>query len=104
MQVCVQLPTSADSVALPAFAFARRAAAWLLLTAGSPAKRQSIDTSWPPGPQQQTRSSPCPSHGRAGVKTTLQSCCAKSAILTYVFNCLQCFDAVGWAAGRASGL
>jgi len=66
MQVCVQLPTSADSVALPAFAFARRAAAWLLLTAGSPAKRQSIDTSWSPGPQQQTRSSPCPSHGRAG--------------------------------------
>jgi len=20
------------------------------------------------------------------------------------YNCLQCFDAVGWAAGRASGL
>ena len=22
----------------------------------------------------------------------------------FVFYCLQCFDAVGWAAGRASGL
>ena len=22
----------------------------------------------------------------------------------YFFLCLQCFDAVGWAAGRASGL
>ena len=25
-------------------------------------------------------------------------------LLTYVLKCLQCFDAVGWAAGRASGL
>ena len=24
--------------------------------------------------------------------------------LTVLFSCLQCFDAVGWAAGRASGL
>jgi len=32
-QVCVQLPTPADGVALPAFAAARRAAAQLLLTA-----------------------------------------------------------------------
>ena len=24
--------------------------------------------------------------------------------LILVFSCLQCFDAVGWAAGRASGL
>jgi len=46
-------------VALPAFAAARRAAAQLLLTAGLPAVQQSIDRpiSWPPGPQQQTRSS-----------------------------------------------
>jgi len=26
------------------------------------------------------------------------------AVCFYVFRCLQCFDAVGWAAGRASGL
>ena len=26
-----------------------------------------------------------------------------TSILTYYINCLQCFDAVGWAAGRASG-
>jgi len=25
-------------------------------------------------------------------------------LITGVFVCLQCFDAVGWAAGRASGL
>jgi len=37
-------------VALPAFAAARRAAAWLLLTAGRLAMQQSIDNSWPPGP------------------------------------------------------
>ena len=24
--------------------------------------------------------------------------------LLYVMGCLQCFEAVGWAAGRASGL
>ena len=24
--------------------------------------------------------------------------------ITSVYDCLQCFDAVGWAAGRASGL
>jgi len=24
--------------------------------------------------------------------------------MVYVTDCLQCFDAVGWAAGRASGL
>jgi len=35
-------------VALPAFAAARRAAA-------APAVQQSIDISYPPGPQQQTR-------------------------------------------------
>ena len=40
-QVCVQLPTSADNVALPAFAAARRAAARLLLGAG----RAAIDRS-----------------------------------------------------------
>jgi len=45
-QVNMQLPTSADNVALPAFAAARRAAArLLLLTAGPPAVPQSIDIS-----------------------------------------------------------
>jgi len=34
IQVCVQLPTSVDNAALPAFTAARRAAARLLLTAG----------------------------------------------------------------------
>jgi len=34
IQVCVQLHTSADNVALPAFAAARRAAARLLLSTG----------------------------------------------------------------------
>jgi len=33
-QVCVQLPTSADNVTLPAFAAVRRVAARLLLTTG----------------------------------------------------------------------
>jgi len=27
-----------------------------------------------------------------------------STLLIIGMNCLQCFDAVGWAAGRASGL
>ena len=53
-QVCVKLPTSADNVALSAFAAARRAAARLLLTTA--AVQQSINISWLPGPQQQTRS------------------------------------------------
>jgi len=47
-QVCVQLRTSADNVALPAFAAARRAAKpplLLLLTAGQLAVQQSIDIS-----------------------------------------------------------
>jgi len=44
---------SADIVALPAFAAARRAAARLLLSAG----QQSIDISCSPRQQQQTRSS-----------------------------------------------
>jgi len=47
--VCVQLPTSAVNVALPAFA----AAASLLLSA----VQQSIDISYPPGAQQQTHRS-----------------------------------------------
>ena len=47
----------ADNVAFAAFAAARHAAAWLLLTADLSAVQQSIDISWPPGPQQQTRSS-----------------------------------------------
>jgi len=38
-QVYVQLPTSADNVALPAFAAARRAATQLLLTAGLQQRR-----------------------------------------------------------------
>jgi len=44
----VQLPTSADNVALPALAAVHRAAArlLLLLTAGPPAAQQSIDISW----------------------------------------------------------
>ena len=41
-KVCIQLPSHADNVALPAFA--RR----------TPAVQQSIDISCPPGPQQQT--------------------------------------------------
>jgi len=56
-QVCVQPLQSADYVALPAFAAARRAAAPLLLTAGPPAVQQSIDVTWLSGPQQQTRTS-----------------------------------------------
>ena len=47
-QIFVQLPTSANNMALPAFAAA---------AAGSPAAQQSIDIFWPPGPQQQTRNS-----------------------------------------------
>ena len=34
------------------------------------------------------------------VKTALEVSCEFIGI----FECLQCFDAVGWAAGRASGL
>jgi len=30
--------------------------------------------------------------------------CSIVLTLTALFICLQCFDAVGWAAGRASGL
>ena len=33
----------------------------------------------------------------------VRSCLCMSFILSYA-DCLQCFDAVGWAAGRASGL
>jgi len=55
-KVCVQLSTSADNVALPAYAAARRAAAPLLLTAAPPAVKQSIGIFWPPGSRQQTRS------------------------------------------------
>jgi len=29
---------------------------------------------------------------------------ADIAHFSYMFSCLQCFDAVGWAAGMASGL
>jgi len=55
--ICVQLPMPPDNAALPAFAAARRVAARLLLTADPPAVQQSIDISWQPGPQQQTRGS-----------------------------------------------
>ena len=51
-QVCVQLSTSADNVALPAFADEHRAAVRLLLST----RQQPIDTFCLPGPQQQTRS------------------------------------------------
>jgi len=47
-----QLPTSAVNVALPAFAGARRVAS---RTAAAHAVQQSIDISYPPGPQQQIR-------------------------------------------------
>jgi len=50
-QVCVQVPTSANNVALPAFAAGRRAAARLLLSA----RQQSIDISCPLTNQQQRR-------------------------------------------------
>ena len=30
--------------------------------------------------------------------------CSCALIAFSALNCLQCFDAVGWAAGRASGL
>ena len=52
-QVRVQLPTSADNMALPAFAAVCFAAVLLLLSAG----QQSVDTSCSLGPQQQTCSS-----------------------------------------------
>jgi len=26
------------------------------------------------------------------------------SLLVFIVDCLQCFDAVGWAAGRASGM
>jgi len=44
-------------VALPTFAAAHHAAAWLLLITDPPATQQLIDISWVPGPQQQTHSS-----------------------------------------------
>ena len=55
-QVCVELPTSADNVTLPAFAGKRRAAAPLLLGARRPPL--SIDICCPHGAQQQTRRTP----------------------------------------------
>jgi len=50
-QVCVQLPTSADNVTLPAFAAVRRAAARLLLGAG----QQSIVHTGPTAANPQLR-------------------------------------------------
>ena len=29
---------------------------------------------------------------------------ARDGLAFFLFRCLQCFDAVGWAAGKASGL
>ena len=40
--------------------------------------------------------------GRVLVKASL--CFLYSSTLSLLHFCLQCFDAVGWAAGRASGL
>ena len=31
-------------------------------------------------------------------------CIVSACIVTRIVLCLQCFDAVGWASGRASGL
>jgi len=63
-RVCVQLPTSADNVALPAFA--------------ALAVQQLIDISWPKDPQQQTRFSDVGwpdgtgrTHGRTDGRTTV---------------------------------
>jgi len=33
-----------------------------------------------------------------------KSWCVMCCQLLYIFYCLWCFDAVGWVAGRASGL
>ena len=73
---CVQPRASAVNTALPASAAERRAAAPLLLGAGARCCR-SI----------RKRRKIHLLHMPAAVRT-----------------CLQCFDAVGWAAGRASGL
>ena len=51
--------TSADNVALPAFAAARRAAARLMLTVGPPAVQQSIDISWPPAHSSKPAAAAC---------------------------------------------
>ena len=36
--------------------------------------------------------------------STINIVVAIIVIIIVCFDCLQCFDAVGWAAGRASGL
>jgi len=51
--------TSADNVALPAFAAVRRAAARLMLTVGPPAVQQSIDISWPPAHRSKPAAAAC---------------------------------------------
>ena len=56
-QVCVQPPTSADNVALSAFAAARRAALVRLLLTTGPLAMHGAAVDQQPGPQQQTRSS-----------------------------------------------
>jgi len=61
---CVQLPTSADNVALPAFAAERRAAA-------APAMQQSIDIACRLDPQQQTRRSGDRKLGQTKTRTGL---------------------------------
>ena len=77
-EVCVQLPTSADNVALFVFA----AAARLLLTSGLPAVQQSIDNFWSPGPQQPTCSSDMQRVDETDGRTdrrTLESCIVSSS-------------------------
>ena len=54
-KVCVQLPTSADNVALPAFAAERRAAARLLLTAGRAANDRYLLAAGPTAANPQQR-------------------------------------------------
>ena len=38
------------------------------------------------------------------ISSNIKLDCFLLFLLLIVFYCLQCFDAVGWAAGRASGL
>ena len=50
---------------------------------------------------------PADIHNETFHSGTVVICCLNSLrlLFTYMFvYCLQCFDAVGWAAGRASGL
>jgi len=67
--------TSADNVALPAFAAARRAAARLMLTVGPPAVQQSIDISWPPAHSSKPAAAACGGQvGQTDRQTVPDSC------------------------------